>query len=66
MHGYLTRVEAGWLLAAVSAVSHLGGSKARGLGAVELKPTRVEWWRSGSWQEDKVEALIEEALHGAT
>lgn len=65
MVGRLTDEEAGWLLAAVPLVTHLGGSKARGLGDVELQVTEVAWWRNGSWQKADANRLIEEVLDNA-
>jgi CRISPR/Cas system CSM-associated protein Csm3 (group 7 of RAMP superfamily) len=66
MNGRLTAEEAGWLLAAVPLVTHLGGSKARGLGELSLRVREVAWWRDGAWQPAEAAGLIEEALdHGA-
>lgn len=64
--GRLTPEEAGWLLAAVPLVTHLGGSKARGLGDVKLHAAEVAWWRNGSWQKADTQRLIEEVLDDAS
>lgn len=64
--GRLTAEEAGWLLAAVPLVSHLGGSKGRGLGEITLRAQEAAWWRDGSWQSADVSRLIEEVWEHAT
>jgi|YNPNPStandDraft_1061719.scaffolds.fasta_scaffold22715_2 CRISPR/Cas system CSM-associated protein Csm3 (group 7 of RAMP superfamily) len=66
MVGQATPEEAGWLLAAVPLVTHLGGSKARGLGGISLRAKEVCWWREGEWQSADVNRLIEEVLDHAT
>lgn len=65
MEGRLSEEEAGWLLAAVALVTHAGGGKARGLGALRLTATEVAWWRDGVWHPTPAEYLIEEALRHA-
>lgn len=62
MVGRLTDEEAGWLLAAVPLVAHLGGSKARGLGEVSLRVKEAARWRNGGWQPVDAGRLIEEVL----
>jgi hypothetical protein len=49
MIGMVTAEEAGWLLAAVPTITHVGGSKARGLGALDLTVAEVAWWQAGQW-----------------
>lgn len=67
MTGLVTAAEAGWLLAAIPTITHAGGSKARGLGAMTLTATAVAWWQAGAWQPVANPAtLIEEALSDAT
>lgn len=64
--GLVTTYEAGWLLAAAPTVLHAGGSKARGLGALQLAVTEVAWWQDGAWAPvAEAGALIEEALNHA-
>ena len=67
MTGMVTPQEAGWLLAAVPTVTHIGGSKARGLGALQLSAIDVAWWQQAEWKSIQAPSdLIEEALsHGA-
>ena len=63
MMGLVTATEAGWLLAAVPTVTHAGGSKARGLGALELCVAEVAWWQTGQWRPVATPTdLIKEAL----
>lgn len=62
LNGRLDRLEAGYLLAATGLVAHAGGSKARGLGALRLTVTAVEWRRERAWVADDARGLIEEAL----
>lgn len=62
MVGRLTDEEAGWLLAAVPLVTHLGGGKARGLGDVDLDVADVWWLRDGAWQAAEANRLIKEVL----
>lgn len=67
MTGLVTPQEAGWVLAAVPTITHAGGSKARGLGALQLTVTEVAWWQTGGWAIVPEPAhLIEEALSHAT
>ncbi len=65
--GWLTREEAGWLLAAIRLVTHLGGGKSRGLGQVQIALVSVEQWDEGKgeWVKVNPEDLIEEALSDA-
>lgn len=65
MVGRLTAEEAGWLLAAVPLVAHLGGSKARGLGEVSLRVKEAAWRREGRWLPADVQRLMEEVLDHA-
>lgn len=63
MIGMVTAEEAGWLLAAVPTITHAGGSKARGLGALDLTVAEVAWWQDGQWMTVSTPAdLIKEAL----
>jgi len=67
MVGLTTPAEVGWLLATVPTIRHAGGSKARGLGALQLTVTEVAWWQGNSWQPvADPNKLIEEALPYAT
>lgn len=73
MEGRLTRKEVGWLLAAMRLVTHIGGSKARGLGGLKLTATNLEYWQEEDWKvvEGKnatnlANKLIEEALGDGT
>lgn len=64
--GRLSRVEAGWLLAALQSVTHVGGNKARGLGSLQLHVAEVAWRQHGQWvTETDPTILIEEALTDA-
>ncbi len=65
MIGRLTTEEAGWLLAAVPMVTHLGGAKARGLGELTLRAKEAAWRREGVWQPTNIARLIEEVLDHA-
>jgi CRISPR/Cas system CSM-associated protein Csm3 (group 7 of RAMP superfamily) len=65
LNGRLSEIEAGWLLAAVGTVTHLGGNKARGLGALQLSATAVRWRRDKAWADADVAQLIEGALNHA-
>lgn len=66
MIGRLEADEAGWLLAAVSLVTHLGGSKARGLGEVSMSVKEVACQRNGAWHSVDPTHLIEEVLDHAS
>jgi CRISPR/Cas system CSM-associated protein Csm3 (group 7 of RAMP superfamily) len=71
-HGQLSgragRTELGWLLAAIRLVTHVGGSKARGLGRVRLEAETVEWWdaEDGTWRSEASGRLISEVLDDAS
>lgn len=65
LSGRLERQEAGYLLAAIRMVTHAGGSKARGLGALRLTATTVEWWRERAWVAESAQDVIKEALKHA-
>lgn len=67
IEGLLIPQELGWLLAALRLVTHLGGSKARGLGQVNLKIARLEQWagRDQGWQEVNQQPLLEEVRRDA-
>jgi CRISPR/Cas system CSM-associated protein Csm3 (group 7 of RAMP superfamily) len=62
LHARLEPFEAGFLLAAARLVTHAGGSKGRGLGALRLEATAVEWRRNGAWVAADAGTLVEEAL----
>lgn len=63
MSGTLSDRELGWLLAAVRLVTHAGGSKARGLGQLQLTASQVERWNGKQWQTvADLEHLISEVL----
>lgn len=68
MQGRLSDEEAGWLLAGARLVTHAGGSKARGLGEMQVKIAKVERWQQEEqrWQLLDANALIEEALNDGT
>lgn len=67
MMGLTTASEVGWLLATVPTIRHVGGSKARGLGALQITVTEVAWWQHNDWQAvADPSKLIEEALPYAT
>lgn len=71
MQGRLSREEAGWLLAGMRLVTHAGGSKARGLGEMNLSAVEVAWWdnETRTWQAvdaNELIKLIEEALGDGT
>ena len=58
----------GWLLAATGLVTHLGGSKARGLGRVQLQVRTLSCWdaESRAWAEVDPQALVKEVMERAT
>ena len=65
--GLVTAHEAGWLLAAAPTVFHAGGSKARGMGALQLTLPEFAWWQDGVWAPvAELAALVKEALSHAT
>lgn len=66
LEGRLSSAEAGWLLATLPLVAHIGGGKSRGLGGVRLRATAVAWWRNGSWTAADPDALLTEVLGDAT
>jgi CRISPR/Cas system CSM-associated protein Csm3 (group 7 of RAMP superfamily) len=68
MQGRLSDEEAGWLLAGARLVTHAGGSKARGLGEMEVKIAKVERWQQEEqrWQMFDANKLIEGALNDGT
>jgi hypothetical protein len=66
--GRADRDEVGWLLSAMRLVTHLGGSKARGLGNIRLEAEIVLWWEqeNASWRREQANTLIEEVLDHAS
>jgi len=65
--GWLSREEAGWLVAALKLVSHLGGGKSRGLGEVRFTLADMERWdaEEGKWVKENPQDLIEEVIGDA-
>ncbi|HIC92882.1 MAG TPA: hypothetical protein EYP09_01335 [Anaerolineae bacterium] len=65
--GWLSREEAGWLVAAIKLVTHLGGDKSRGLGEVKIALVQAERWdpKEEKWVEESPQDLIEEAIGDA-
>lgn len=68
MQGRVSDEEVGWLLAGARLVTHAGGSKARGLGAMQVKIAKVERRQQDKqgWQLLDANQLIEEALNDGT
>ena len=64
VEGHLTREELGWLISAVRFVTHLGGSKARGLGNMSLKVENLEQWDAEykKWVPLEAGEIVEEAV----
>lgn len=65
--GWLSREEAGWLVAAIKLVTHLGGDKSRGLGRVQFTSIEVKRWdtEKGKWVEENPRNLLKEAIGDA-
>jgi hypothetical protein len=53
--GYLDTIQAGWLLIALTRVTHVGGDKASGLGRAEIHPIKWQWWDETRARWQKVE-----------
>jgi CRISPR/Cas system CSM-associated protein Csm3 (group 7 of RAMP superfamily) len=69
VEGRLKREELAWLLAAFRLVTHLGGSKARGLGRIALKVTELQRWDTSTqppqWIMVEARSIMEEVLKDA-
>jgi len=65
--GWLSREEAGWLVAALNLVTHLGGDKSRGLGQVRFTSIEVKRWNAGEgkWDDENPQDLLEEVIGNA-
>lgn len=65
MTGLLDEQCAGWLLAAIRTVSHLGGDKASGMGAVRLDVRCWQWWDSSGrqWLEEQQQQITQMAAN---
>lgn len=65
LEGRLSELEAGWLLAAMPLLSHIGGGKSRGLGQCTLRASALAWWRDGQWNPADPDELLKEVLGDA-